>query len=97
MRTTDHDEPQLSFRVDLHTDLIAEEEPWFFGSLKVKGDLRVGHDLQAGEELTVSIADADGQVIASAGLVVAYPGFKDIKEKGHVVGTERVHVAEVQT
>lgn len=70
-------------------------DPFFWGSLKIKGDLAVDHNLQGGDRITVTASDADGNVISTAIAVVATPSFRDVKEKGALIGTERVHTAEL--
>jgi hypothetical protein len=87
------DNPQLTFDVALHPSLDADRQI-LFGSLKIKGDFRLDRDLNAGDELTVTIAGPDGEIIAGARLTTAYPAFKAIKDKGVTIGTERCHVAE---
>lgn len=59
------------------------------------GAFTVRHDLQPGAELTVSIADADGEVIATGVAAVASVGFVPITNDGDVVGTTRVHKAKL--
>jgi hypothetical protein len=88
------DNPQLTFDVALHPHLDAERHI-LFGSLKIKGDFRLDRDLNAGDELTVTIAGPDGEVIASGHATTAYPAFKAIKDKGVTIGTERCHTAEL--
>lgn len=83
----------LSLDVDLHPSI--DPDGFLIGSLKVKGGLRCDVDVQAGDRLSVQIANADGQVIASAELRGLYPHFTELKERGHVIGTERVNRAEV--
>lgn len=70
------------------------EDPLLVGSLKLKGDLPVRQDLHTGAQLTVQVANADGEVIASGVYEVGLPSFKDVKMSGvGPIGTERVHTA----
>lgn len=68
---------------------------WLDATLAVRGASTVRHDLQPGAELTVSIADADGEVIATGVAVVASVGFVPITNDGDDVGTTRVHKAKL--
>ncbi|MEJ7783193.1 MAG: hypothetical protein WKF96_00220 [Solirubrobacteraceae bacterium] len=90
--------PQLSFDVRPHPASRRDDgsPPYLQASLKVKGDFHVSRDLQPGDELTVTIADADGEVVASGLSEVGGVSFPLIKEKGHVIGTERAHVTELR-
>ena len=64
--------------------------------LRLAGGLFTSRELAKGEEIHVSVADADGQVVAEGyGKVVAV-SFKDrFDEHGHVTETERAHSAKV--
>lgn len=71
------------------------EDPLLVGSLKLKGEMPVRKDLNAGQQVTVQVADADGVVICSGLFEVGLPNFKDVKMNGvGVIGTERVHGAK---
>lgn len=71
------------------------EDPVLVGSLKLKGEIPIKGNLHPGEQLTVQVADADGNVIASGIYELVPPGFKDVKVKGvGVIGMERAHTAE---
>lgn len=85
---------QLSLEVRHRPGL---EDPYITGSLKLKGEVPVRQDLHAGQELTVQVCNADGEVIASGIFEVGLPGFKDVKAKGAgIIGVERVHAAKFQ-
>ncbi len=88
-----HTQGHLSLHVEPHKRLGSD--PFFWGSLKIKGDLQVDHNLQGGDRLTITVSDADGNVISTALATCGTPSFKDIKEKGTLIGTERVHTAEL--
>lgn len=92
MPHTDH--PQLTLTIDLHSDLDPETAI-LWGTLKLKGDFRIDRDLNAGDELTVTVATADGEVITGGRMKCSYPHPKEITDKGRVIGTERVHTAEL--
>ncbi len=88
------DDHQLSLHVDLHSDLDPDTAI-IWGVLKLKGDFRVNRDLNAGDELTVTVATADGEVLTGGRMKCTYPHPKAILDKGRVIGTERVHTAEL--
>lgn len=87
---------QLSFEVSRHAQLRESgQDGILIGSLKIAGDFAVSVDLDSGDQLTVHVADADGNVIATAVAEVGGVGFAPIKDKDMVVGTERQHKAKV--
>lgn len=99
---TDHlrsvnDGPQLSFRVDQHPDASARTDGgWLDGEVKVAGSFAVDRDLQPGEQFTVQIADADGEIIASGTCSMeGGPSFPAVKLDGKVVGLCRSHKIKV--
>lgn len=88
---------QLSLDVAPHPD--AAKRPnggWLQGSVAITGDFGVTRDLQPGDELTVTMHNADGEVIASGVCEIGAIGFKPIKIDGDVIGTERLHKAKLQ-
>jgi hypothetical protein len=88
---------QLTLHVAPHPRAVwqnGDNKP-IVGGVKVSGSLTVDHDLQPGDILTVSIADADGQVIAHTTAEVSGIAFKLLEQSGSVIGTERVHTAKV--
>lgn len=87
---------QITLEVDVHEDLADVEEPYIVGSIGVQGSLVLPRDLTPGEHLTVQIADADGVVLAAGRARATQPHFKDIKDRGSVIGTERAHQAAIQ-
>lgn len=83
---------QLSLDVRQRPSL---EDPLLTGSLKLKGDLPVKRDLQVGEQITVTVADADGIIFATGLFEVGAPGFKELKMRDvGPIGLERVHTAQ---
>ena len=88
-------QPQLSFDVKPHPAIAHMSEPILTGSLKITGDLNCPVDVQTGEELTVTVATADGEVIAQAVLEAGAPGFRVITDSGDPIGMERVTKAKV--
>lgn len=83
----------LSLQVLGHRDLPTDAP--IIGTLKVKGELRVDRDLNAGDRLLVVVQDADGGVIAQAHLEAEMPSFKTLKDDGRPIAKVRVHTAEV--
>lgn len=88
-------EPQLSFDVRPHPGVAHMSEPILSGSLKITGELHCPVDVHTGDELTVSVATADGQVIAQAVVEAGAPGFRVLTDKGEPIGMERVTKAKV--
>ncbi len=64
------------------------------GAIGIGGQFVVERDLQPGDELTVTIASADGEVLAQSVVEVQTVGFKPVKVRGFVVGQTRVHKAK---
>lgn len=96
--TEHHLEVQLSLNVEAHPNARQRDDDgvgWIEGTLVVGGKLAVPRDLQPGERLTVRIADADGQLVATGELDVEQVAFPPIKAGGMIVGTERQHKAKV--
>jgi hypothetical protein len=65
------------------------------GKLRITGEFGVDRDLNRGEQLTVQVADADGQIITTALVGVVGVGFVNITDQGTVIGTERQHKARL--
>lgn len=86
--------PQLSLDVDPHPRV--GDDGYLTGSLKLAGEFMVTDNLQPGAELTVHIASADGEVIASSVAEVASIAFVPIKADGSIIGTDRVHRAKLK-
>jgi hypothetical protein len=87
---------QLSFDVAPHPHAAARPDGgWMDGSLKITGAFGVQDDLNPGDEITVTVANADGEVIATGVAEIAGVAFAPIKLDGAVVGTERVHRAKL--
>lgn len=89
---------QLSLDVKHHPEverrLGAGEHVWLHGTLTTKIELPVREDYNMGDELMVTVTDADGQVVGRTIVEVESPHFKPIVEKGlGVIGEERVHKA----
>lgn len=71
------------------------EDPVLIGSLKLKGEVPIKGNLHPGEQLTVQIANMDGEIIATGIYELTPPAFKDVKVKDvGVIGMERAHTAE---
>jgi hypothetical protein len=89
---------QLSFETRPHPHAVREDDPdgYLQASLKIAGALWLDRNLYAGDELTVTVASADGEIIASGVAEVGTVSFPPIKEKQRVIGTERAHAAKIQ-
>lgn len=97
MATHDGTHPQLSLEVRQHPALRERTEADAFiameGSLKIKGRFAVGQDLHHGDQVTVTVHSADGEVITQGVAEIGLPGFEPITVQGTLVGLERVHTA----
>ena len=96
----DHREPRLTLNVNEVPEAVQErsdgtERELVVGTVKVSGSFRVDRDLDRREEFTVTIADADGLVVATGLAVAGGPKFVDIEDKGRVLGVERQHSIKV--
>lgn len=93
-------EPQLTMNVRDHPNIVARRDndlaTFMTGTLKLTGELPVDQDFNAGDALTVTVADADGLVIASGRFECKLPQFQEIKEEhAGVIGTNRAHTAKM--
>lgn len=71
-------------------------DPILRPAVKVSGDLTLTVPaLQAGDAVTITVANADGEVIASGEAEIQYPSFRPIKFEGEVIGEERIHTAKL--
>lgn len=84
---------QLTLEVEPEPELGADDR--VLGSLTIGGSFAVGRDLQRGDELIVTVAGADGELLAQSQAVVGKVGFQTIRVKGDPVGTERKHGAKL--
>lgn len=73
------------------------EDPLLIGTLKLTGELPIKGNLHPGEQLTVQVASADGQVIAAGIYELIPPAFKDVDGGPGVgvIGMERAHTAKL--
>lgn len=84
--------PQLSLEVRQRPSL---EDPLLTGALKLKGELPCKRDLNPGDQITVTVSDADGQIFATGIFEATVPAMKEIRlPQVGPVGIERVNVAE---
>lgn len=91
--------------LDVHLSLDVEPHPRLreltdggilISTLTLGGDVQIDRNLNTGDQLTVTIGDADGTVIATLDAVVVSPSFHPIKDKVvGVIGTERRHRAKL--
>ena len=89
--------PQLTFDVKPHPAIDHMSDPILAGELKISGALHCPRDIQTGDELTVTVATADGEVIAQAVLEAGAPGFKVLTEKDELIGMARITTGKVKT
>ncbi len=69
-------------------------EGFLDGAISLGGKLPVDRDLQPGDELTVTVCSADGEVLAQSVFEVQTVGFVPVRLKGFVIGQTRVHKAK---
>lgn len=88
---------QLSLHVEPNPSLAQYEDGGeLYGSLKISGSLPVLRDLNDGDEVTVTVHGADGEVLTSSAATIAPPAFKPVTVTNiGRVGTERVHTAKL--
>jgi hypothetical protein len=91
---------QLSFDVEPRTIRRAGEDvpaEVLGGALKLKGELRLDHNLEHGDELVVTVTGPDGELLARAmAEVAAPPSFVPIEEKDvGLIGYARVSTAKL--
>lgn len=91
------DDDQLTLDVTPHPEAASRgEDHWIAGAIKVAGEFVVRRDFNAGDEVAIQIADADGTIVASGLAEIGLPAFKPIKVRGEHLGTQRIHTAAVQ-
>ncbi len=90
MAMTDERTYQISF--DLGTRGDARPD---FATVKIGGDLLVTHDIAVGEEVTVTVTDRHGEVIAEGKAVCDWPRFKTTIDKHDIATTERIHPVKI--
>lgn len=67
-----------------------------FGTVSVAGSLQIDRNLDLGDEVSVRVVNAQGEVIASGGAIVGAPNFKTTRDQqGEIIATERAHKAKV--
>lgn len=88
---------QLTMEIEPHPDIdIVHGKGFIAGTLMIGGELSVPRDLNVGDRLTVSVADADGQILSSGELeLLDPPVLKTVRVKGVPVGFDRRHLAVV--
>ena len=95
MATRNGTEDQLTLEVGLHSAIDARDA-LITGALTIGGQFSCGVDLNAGDEITVTVATADGEVIAQGTCMCGYPAFREIRDRDEIIGTERCNKAKVQ-
>lgn len=89
---------QLSLDVKSHPAIRrmrqSGERVFLHGTLTTKIEIPVKRDFNMGDELMVTITDADGQVVGRKVVEVESPTFKVLRSKDlGVYGEERIHKA----
>jgi hypothetical protein len=88
---------QLSFDVAPRQTRKGQPAEVLGGELKIKGALSLNANLEHGDALTVTVANADGLVLTQSVLeVAAPPSFAPIEDKDlGLLGYSRVHTAKL--
>lgn len=92
------EQAQLFYDVKPHVDIVHQplEDQMLMTSIKVRGDMSLaGKVLNPGEQVTISVSDADGEILASGVCEILSPSFGVLELDGNVVGMERKHTAKV--
>lgn len=85
------------FDVQHHPHIVEMgNDPILRPAVKISGDMTLAKILQHGDRVTISVADADGVVIASGEAECGLPSFKPIKFEGEPIGEERITTAKVE-
>ena len=71
-------------------------DPILRPAVKIKGDMTLSQVLQHGDRVTVSVANADGEIIASGEAECSLPAFKPITFEGEPIGVERITTAAIE-
>lgn len=66
-------------------------------TFRIGGALAAGSELRKGDEVTVVLSDADGQVIASGSGWVRGVGFREHRPKDGPSWTERTHAIKLES
>lgn len=82
----------LFHEIDVHPHVRdMGNDPILRAGVKISGDFTVSEIPQNGRAYTVTVANADGEIIASAEVEAGPPAYKNVKLDGEVVGEERIH------
>lgn len=96
MHAVSTSEQQLTLDIKPDPRVVSRKHPLITGSIKLKGSLRVGQNLNAGDRLVVLVQNADGEVLSHHEAEVEYVASKPIRDHGDVIGAERIHHAEIR-
>lgn len=89
---------ELFHAVDVHPHVREMgNDPILRPAIKISGDFTVSTIPQNGAEYTLQLADAEGNIVATAQLEAGPPQYKNIKHDGEVIGEERIHTLKEQT
>jgi hypothetical protein len=65
-----------------------------FATLKIAGQFGVERDLRYKEAVTITVTDANGELLTTSPATIGWPSFKD-KTTGELTFTERAHTATI--
>lgn len=81
-------------RAQLSFDIGEPRKKPDHASIKIAGELGVGHNLYRGETVHIQITDRNGELVAEGDAEVEWPAFKD-KVIDEITYTKRIHTATV--
>lgn len=86
--------PQITLHVDQHPHCRDLPHGGYLDAAVALEAIDIDRDLQPGDRLTVTVANADGEMIGQAVQEVGPVGFKPMKLEGKTIGQTRAHKAK---
>jgi hypothetical protein len=90
MATTQHG-GQITLHVDQHPQARELDHGGYMEAQLAPESIEIDRDLQPGNLVTVTVANADGEIIGTAKQEVGQVGFKPLKIERRTIGTVRAH------
>lgn len=85
------------FEIKQHPHVVdMGNDPILRPAVKIKGDMTLSKVLQHGDRVTISVANADGEIVASGEAECSLPAFKPITFEGEPIGVERITTAAIE-
>jgi hypothetical protein len=86
--------PQVTLHVEMHPTAREMPHGGYMDAEVNLDPIPVDRDLQPGDHLTVTVANADGEVIGTATQEIGAVGFKPMKLERKTIGQVRAHKAK---